>query len=125
MLMQLLRENASTRPDDLAIVYRDERVTYAELVERVERLAAGLGGRGHRPRRRRRPAAAATTRGSSPASTRSRRSARSSSPFNPAFKQAELEFYFRTAGVRAVISDERTRRRVRADRRRAGSARSR
>jgi long-chain acyl-CoA synthetase len=29
-------------------------------------------------------------------------------PVNPAFKQDELEFYFRQSGVRAVISDERS-----------------
>ena len=30
MLMELLYENASARPDDVAIVYRDERVTHGD-----------------------------------------------------------------------------------------------
>ena len=47
MLMELLYENAAARPDDVALVYRDERITHAELVERVERLAAGLAAAGH------------------------------------------------------------------------------
>ena len=35
MLMELLYQSASSRPDDVALVYRDERVTRAELVDRV------------------------------------------------------------------------------------------
>ena len=58
MLMELLYENASARPDDVAIVYRDERVTHGDLVERVERLAAGPGRPGHRAGGRRGAAAA-------------------------------------------------------------------
>ena len=46
MLMELLYQSASSRPDDEALVYRDERVTHAELVDRVERLAAGLTAEG-------------------------------------------------------------------------------
>ena len=46
MLTELLYENASARPEDLAIVYRDERVTNSDLVDRTERLAAGLAAQG-------------------------------------------------------------------------------
>ena len=49
MLMELLYENASARPDDVAIVYRDERRHPPDLVERVERLAAGLVAEGIGP----------------------------------------------------------------------------
>jgi long-chain acyl-CoA synthetase len=106
MPMQLLYAQADARPDHTAIVYRDERIAYAELVERIERLAAGLAERGvgagdavglvlrddpwfisafH----------AVTALGGVVV------------PVNPAFKQAELDFCFRSAGVCVVISDER------------------
>ena len=32
MLMELLYENAAARPDDVALVYRDERLTHLERV---------------------------------------------------------------------------------------------
>ena len=53
MLMELLYENASARPDDVAIVYRDERVTHARP-RRPDR-AAGRGPRGPGHRRRATP----------------------------------------------------------------------
>ena len=108
MLMELLYENASARPDDVAIVYRDERVTHGDLVERVERLAAGLAAQGIEPGRRRGAAAAERSRRSSPATSRSPVSGAVVVPVNPAFKQDELDFYFRQCEVRAVISDERS-----------------
>ncbi len=107
LLMDMLYRHAETRPDQLAVVYADERITYAELVERIERLAAGLADLGiaagdsvglvlrddpwfvtcfH----------AITALGASVV------------PVNPAFKQDELEFCFRSAGVRAMIADERS-----------------
>jgi Acyl-CoA synthetases (AMP-forming)/AMP-acid ligases II len=106
MLMALLYEQAQARPEHTAIVYRDERISLADLVERVERLANGLSRRGvgagdavglllrddpwfiasfH----------AITAMGATVV------------PVNPAFKQAELEFCFRSAGVVAVLADER------------------
>ena len=46
MLMQLLYEQAQARPGHTALVYRDERIAFADLVERIERLASGLSQRG-------------------------------------------------------------------------------
>ena len=106
MLMQLLYEQAGARPDHTALVYRDERIAFADLVERIERLANGLSQRGIGPGD---PVGlvlhddpwfvtsfhAITALGAVVV------------PVNPAFKQAELEFCFRSARVRAVISDER------------------
>src|SRR5215213_9121332 len=86
MLMELLYQSASARPDGEALVYRDERVTHAELVDRVERLAAGLAAEGIAP-------------GDAVALLLAN---------DPTFKQDELEFYFRQSGIRAVISDDRS-----------------
>lgn len=104
--MELLYEQAQRRPAHTAIVYGDERVSLAELVEQIERLASGLASRGIRPGD---PVAlvlrddpwfvacfhAITALGAIVV------------PVSPSFKQAELEFYFRSAGVAAVIADER------------------
>jgi long-chain acyl-CoA synthetase len=105
-IMEMLYGHAEARPDHLALVYADERISFAELVERIERLAAGLADIGigagdsvglvlrddpwfvtcfH----------AITALGAAVV------------PVNPAFKQDEIEFCFRGAGVRAMIADER------------------
>ncbi|MBT2393893.1 amino acid adenylation domain-containing protein [Streptomyces sp. ISL-1] len=38
----LFTERAATHPDTVALVYEDERTTYAQLLDRARRLAAGL-----------------------------------------------------------------------------------
>ena len=107
LLMGELYAQAEVRPNHTAVVYADERLTYAELVERVERLAAGLSECGvgagaavglvlrddpwfvacfH----------AVTALGATVVAV------------NPAFKQSEIEFCFRSADVSAVIADERS-----------------
>ena len=107
LVMERLYAQAAERPDHVALVYRDERIGWGELVDRVERLAHGLAERGigagdavglvlrddpwfvtcfH----------AVTALGAIAV------------PVNPAFKQAELEFCFHSANVRAIVSDERT-----------------
>jgi long-chain acyl-CoA synthetase len=107
MLMELLYQSASSRPDDLALVYRDERVTHAELVDRVERLAAGLAAEGIGP-----GDAVALLLPNDPTFVASYYAISALGaivvPVNPAFKQDELEFYFRQCAVRAVISDDRS-----------------
>ena len=107
MLMELLYENASARPDDVAIVYRDERVTHGDLVERVERLAAGLAAQGIEP-----GDAVALLLPNDPYFIASYFAIAGLGavvvPVNPSFKQDELDFYFRQCAVRAVISDERS-----------------
>jgi long-chain acyl-CoA synthetase len=107
MLMELLYQNASGRPDDPALVHRDERVTHAELVDRVERLAAGLAAEGIGA-----GDAVALLLPNDPTFVASYYAIPALGgvvvPVNPAFKQDELEFYFRQCGVRAVISDDRS-----------------
>ena len=105
--MQLLYERAKADPDHTAIVYRDERVSFAELVDRVECLAAGLAGRGIGA-----GDAVGIVLRDDPWFVASFHAIAALGakvvPANPAYKQAELEFSFRSTGVRAVISDERT-----------------
>ena len=107
MTMERLYAQAAERPEHPALVYGDERIAYGELVERIERLAHGLAERGigagdavglvlrddpwfvtcfH----------AVTALGAIVV------------PVNPGFKQTELDFCFRSADVRGIISDERT-----------------
>jgi long-chain acyl-CoA synthetase len=107
MVMRYLYEHAAARPDHTAVVYRDERIGFAELVERIERLAAGLAERGIRP-----GDAVALLLGNDPSFIVSFHAVTALGgvvvPVNPAFKQDELEFTFRKCDVRAVVSDERT-----------------
>ncbi|MET0306945.1 MAG: class I adenylate-forming enzyme family protein [Solirubrobacterales bacterium] len=105
--MQLLYEQAEANPGQTALVYRDERISYAELVDRIERIAAGLAQRGIGPG----DAVGLALRDDPWFVTCFHAIAALGArivPVNPAFKQPELEFCFRAAGVRAVISDERT-----------------
>jgi long-chain acyl-CoA synthetase len=107
MLMSSLYAQAEARPDHTALVYRDERIAYAELVDRVERIASGLSQRGVGPG----DAVGLALRDDPWFVTCFHAIAALGGrivPVNPAFKQPELEFCFRAAGVRAVISDERT-----------------
>jgi long-chain acyl-CoA synthetase len=107
MLMQLLYAQAQARPGDVALVYRDERIGFADLVERIERLAGGLAERGLGP-----GDAVGLVLPDGPWFVVGFHAIAALGavvvPVNPAFKQAELEFCFRSAGVRAIISDERT-----------------
>jgi long-chain acyl-CoA synthetase len=106
MVMGLLYEQASARPDHTALVYRDERISFADLVQRIERLASGLSRRGVGP-----GDAVGLVLPDDPWFVASFHAIAALGaivvPVSPAFKQAELEFCFRSAGVRAVISDER------------------
>jgi long-chain acyl-CoA synthetase len=107
MMMRYLYEHADVRPDHLAVVYRDERIGFAELVERIERLAAGLADRDIGP-----GDAIALLLPNDPTLVVSWHAVTALgaivAPVNPAFKQDELEFTFRECDVKAVISDERT-----------------
>jgi long-chain acyl-CoA synthetase len=107
VLLSLLYEQAEARPQQTALVYREERIGYTELVERVERVASGLRQRGIGPG----DAVGLALRDDPWFVTCFHAIAALGGrvvPVNPAFKQPELEFCFRAAGVRAVISDERT-----------------
>ncbi len=107
MLMSHLYAQAAAGPERTALVYRDERIAYAELVERIERIANGLSQRGVGPG----DAVGLALRDDPWFVTCFHAIAALGArvvPVNPAFKQPELEFCFRAAGIRAVISDERT-----------------
>jgi long-chain acyl-CoA synthetase len=107
VLMSLLYGQAEAHPEHTALVYRDERISYAELVERIEGIASGLSQRGIGPG----DAVGLALRDDPWFVTCFHAIAALGGrivPVNPAFKQPELEFCFRAAGVRAVISDERT-----------------
>jgi len=107
LVMERLYAQAAERADATAIVHGDERIAWRELVERIERLAHGLADRGigagdavgivlrddpwfvtcfH----------AITALGAIVV------------PVNPAFKQTEIAFSFHSAGVKGIVSDERT-----------------
>lgn len=107
MLLQLLYEQAEPDAGRDAIVYRDERLSFEQLIERIERLAGGLSELGIGPG----DAVGLVLRDDPWFVTAFHAIAALGAkvvPANPAFKQAELEFWFRSTGVRAVISDERT-----------------
>jgi long-chain acyl-CoA synthetase len=107
MLMSLLYEQARERPEHPAISYRGERIVFAELVEWIERLASGLRQRGLGP-----GDAVGLVLPDDPWFVVTLHALTGLGaivvPVNPAFKQAELEYCFRSAGVSAVISDERS-----------------
>jgi long-chain acyl-CoA synthetase len=107
VLTELIQRNASERPDGAALVYRDERVTHAELLGRVERLAQGLAAQGIGA-----GDAVALLLPNDPSFVASYYAISSLGavvvPLNSAFKQEELDFYFRQCAVRAVIADDRT-----------------
>ena len=105
--MRYLYTHAELRPDHVAVVYRDERIGFADLVGRIERLAAGLADRGIGP-----GDAVALLLPNDPSFVVSWHAVTALggivAPVNPSFKQDELEFTFRKCDVKAVISDERT-----------------
>jgi long-chain acyl-CoA synthetase len=107
MLLQLLYAQADATPDRTAVVYRDEQLSLADLVERIERLANGLSKHGIGA-----GDAVGLVLRDDPWFVAAFHAIAALGakvvPANPAFKQAELDFWFRSTGVRAVISDERT-----------------
>jgi long-chain acyl-CoA synthetase len=103
----LLYEQAQERPGHTALVHRDERIALVDLIERIERLASGLAQRGIGA-----GDAVGLVLRDDPWFVTSFHAITALGaivvPVNPAFKQAELAFNFGSAGVSAVISDERT-----------------
>jgi long-chain acyl-CoA synthetase len=105
MLTEDLYAHAEARGGQDALVYGDERLTWAELLDQVERLAQGLSASG-------------IAEGDPVALLLPNSSAFLVSwlaitgigavvvPLNSQFKADELGFYFRNSGVRAVIADE-------------------
>lgn len=107
MLLELLYSHADAAPDRTAVVYRDERLGFGELVERIERLASGLAKHGIGA-----GDAVGLVLRDDPWFLAAFHAVAALGakvvPANPAFKQPELEFWFRSTGVEAIISDERT-----------------
>jgi long-chain acyl-CoA synthetase len=107
MLLELLYKHADAEPEREAVVYGNERLSFGSLVERIERIASGLVGHDIGP-----GDAVGLVLRDDPWFLASFYAVAALGakvvPANPAFKQAELEFWFRTTGVKAVISDERT-----------------
>ena len=99
-MMELLYAQAAERPDHVALVYGDERIAYADLVERIERLADGLAQRGIGA-----GDAVGLALRDDPWLVTSFHAITALGavvvPVNPAFKQTELEFNFRATGVAA------------------------
>jgi long-chain acyl-CoA synthetase len=105
--MDLLYAQVADRPDAIAIIYGNERLSFAELVGWIERLADGLANVGVSAGD---PVAllmrgdpwfvccfhAVTALGAVAV------------PVNPAFTEVEIASYFRDAGVRWAVGDERT-----------------
>jgi long-chain acyl-CoA synthetase len=89
----------------VALVYGDERTSYAELREQVDRLAGALAARGLGD-----GAPVALVLPNVPtfavAFLAILRAGAVVVPLNPHFKEAELEFHFRECGVKAVVTDE-------------------
>ena len=106
MLMQLLYEQAEARPQHTALVHRDQRISFGELVERIERLASGLAGRGVGP-----GDAVGLMLHDDPWFVTGFHAITALGaivvPVNPAYKRAEIDFCFRSTGVAAVLADER------------------
>lgn len=108
MFLQLLMRNADYRPDDIAIVQGDRRITHAELLGRVERYARGLQALGVEPGQR-----VALILDNSPeflASWFAVAACRGVNvPLNLEFKDEEFLFYLRDADVRVLVVDESRR----------------
>ncbi len=116
MLLGLLYAQAEARPGHTAIVYRDERIALAELLERIERLASGLALRGIAP-----GDAVALVLRDDPWFVACFHAITALGamvvPVNPAFKRDELEFCFRSAERRGGDQRRARRWRLRAARR--------
>lgn len=104
MLTEDLYAHARTREQDAALLYGDEVVTWAQLLDRVERAAAGLTAEGIAA-----GDAVALLLPNSPAFVVGFLAVTGlgavAVPLNPAFKPGELAFYFEDSGVRAVLGD--------------------
>jgi len=106
-LPAILIDTAVTAPAAEALIYRNTRMTYAELAWAVDRCAATLVARGVRP-----GDIVAVVTGNHPGFAvgvlGALRAGAVASPFNPQFRQRELEMLLQTtAAVAVVVDDER------------------
>lgn len=102
MLTEDLYADARTREQDAALLYGDEVVTWAQLLDRVERAAAGLTAEGIAA-----GDAVALLLPNSPAFVVGFLAVTGlgavAVPLNPAFKPGELAFYFEDSGDRKSV----------------------
>ncbi len=102
--VEMLNRTAADAPLRTAVVYRGERITYGELRTQAAQFADGLGSIGVEAGDR-----VAIVLRNTPEFVLGFLGITSMGavavPLNSAFKEAELEFYFRESGVRAVITD--------------------
>jgi long-chain acyl-CoA synthetase len=105
LLTQMLEETAEGLPEQVALVYGDERIRYGELALQVRRLAGGLQALGVGP-----ADAVAIVLPNVPELVTSFFAVAGLGavvvPLNPQFKEAELDYTFRDCRVRAVITNE-------------------
>ena len=104
MFLQLLQRNADYRPDEVAVVFGATRLTNSELLGNVERCSRGLIGLGVSPGDR--VALLLDNSVEFLISFFAIAACRAVSvPLSPEFKEDELHFYLRDAGVRGLIVD--------------------
>jgi len=107
VLLDLVYAVAEDHPGEIALVHRDERISFRELVERVERLAAGLADRGLSagdpialllPNAPEFVVAFYAITGMGAAIV----------PLDPQLKHDELDFRLRQSRVRGIVCDDRS-----------------
>ncbi len=106
MLTGLLERAARERPHHTALVWGQERLTYADLADQAARVAHGLAARGIHS-----GDAVALVLANTPAFVAGFFGVTGlgavAVPLNPVFKREELAFCFHACGVRAAIADDR------------------
>jgi long-chain acyl-CoA synthetase len=104
VLLDHVYRQAETQGEHPAVVFGDQTLTYAELVDRIERLAHGLAAHGLAA-----GDAAALLMPNSADFVTSFLAVTAlgavAVPINPGFKQDEIDFHFRDCSVRAVVAD--------------------
>jgi len=107
-LPAILIDAAVASPAAEALIYRNSRMTYADLAWAVDRCAATLAARGVRP-----GDTVAVVTGNHPGFTvgflGALRAGAVASPINPQFRQRELEMLLQTTAATAVVVDDERR----------------
>ena len=103
MLSDIITNGARDYPDNAALIYQDAVITYSDLARTVERLAAGLGEIGIEPGQR-----ISLLLPNCPQFVYSYFAAAALGaivvPVNPLLKPAELDYIWRDADVRLVVT---------------------
>src|SRR5450432_3305818 len=103
MLTDIITRGVQDYPDNVALIFQDSAITYAELAVAVDRLAIGLGVLGIQPGQR-----ISLLLPNCPPFVYGYFAAAALGaivvPVNPLLKPAELEYIWRDAEVRLVIT---------------------